>query len=278
MAIRGAQRIVKQVLPALRSQDGDGATVFRSIGLPKLSVLDPFLLLDEFHVAPPAGFPDHPHRGFGTVTYMLEGSFFHRDSKGNAGEIRAGGAQIMRAGKGVVHSEMPGPQGGRGLQLWVNLAAKDKMSPPTYQDIARVPQAQHDGVTVNIVAGEAFGVKSAVHLQPEITFLDISIPQGKSFQTTLPENDVAFAYVIQGSGVFGGSKTKASPKNVLVLDKVNAGDDLFQVENTDNDVLRVALISGRPLNEPIARHGPFVMNTREEIMQAFRDYNDGSFL
>lgn len=209
---------------------------------------------------------------------MLEGSFFHKDSKGNSGEIRTGGAQIMRAGKGVVHSEMPGPQGGRGLQLWVNLAAKDKLSIPTYQDLDRVPQAQHDGVTVNVISGESFGVKSPVELRPLTTFLDITVPRGKAFQTSIPEQQTAFVYIIEGSGVFGESKMRAGPKHLLVLNNdYNSGDSLV-AENPEAETLRFALIAGEPLKEPISRQGPFVMNTREEIVQAFQDFRSGAFL
>lgn len=184
----------------------------------------------------------------------------------------------MSAGRGVIHSEMPGPQGGRGLQLWVNLAAKDKMNVPTYRDIERVPQAQHDGLTINVVSGEAFGVQSSVDLRPSITFLDVTVPQGKSFETTIPATNTAFAYIIEGSGVFGGSKVKVGPKNLLVLGKDQNGGDGLIVENPDPAALRFALVSGEPINEPISRQGPFVMNTREEIMQAFRDYRNGTLM
>ncbi|XP_043710494.1 pirin-like protein [Telopea speciosissima] len=265
--------VVKKVLSKLQPH-GDGAFVRRSIGSKmELKSLDPFLMLDEFFVSAPAGFPNHPHRGFETVTYMLEGTFTHQDFAGHKGTIRAGDLQWMTAGRGMVHSEMPAEEGTqRGLQLWINLSSKDKMIKPKYQELRKedIKTAEKDGVEVRIIAGEAMGIRSPVFTQTPAMYLDFTLKPGAKWHQSIPESWNSFVYVIEGEGVFGtwnSSPTQAH--HVLVL---GPGDGLSAWNKSSSDLLRFALIGGQPLNEPIVQYGPFVMNTQAEIDQAFEDY------
>eukprot|EP01027_Heterolobosea_sp_BB2_P020827 GEZU01029745.1.p1 GENE.GEZU01029745.1~~GEZU01029745.1.p1 ORF type:complete len:292 (-),score=81.93 GEZU01029745.1:138-1013(-) len=285
MAAR-ASRAIQKVVSAMPSRDGEGANVNRVIGQPKLDMIDPFLMLDEFCVKPPGGFPNHPHRGFETVTYMTEGTFTHRDNKGNKGTIHPGDLQWMTAGRGIIHSEMPGTPGeNRGLQLWVNLPAKYKMMEPRYQDrkAAEIPSGQLDGVFFKVIAGTSNGVSSSLDLKTPVLFLDVTIQEkGKTFSTEVPKNYDGFVYVYQGQGVFGKDKTPGAPKQCLVLSSGSSSSsdndsDELNVENTSNEPLRFFVIAGQPIREPIARYGPFVMNTQQEIEQAFMDYRMGRF-
>ncbi|KAJ4957433.1 hypothetical protein NE237_024544 [Protea cynaroides] len=263
--------VVKRVNPNTQN-DGDGAVVRRSIGSMELRRLDPFLMLDEFAVTVPAGFPDHPHRGFETVTYMLEGAFTHQDFAGNKGTIRTGDVQWMTAGRGIVHSEMPVSEGvNRGLQLWINLASKDKMIEPKYQDMLKeeISRAEKDGVEVRIIAGECMGVKSPVFTRTPAMFLDFTLKPEAEWHQSIPESWNAFVYVIEGEGVFGS--LDASPAQAHQLLVMGSGDGL-SVWNKSSQPLRFALVGGQPLNEPIAQYGPFVMNTQAEIQKTFEDY------
>ncbi|XP_043710440.1 pirin-like protein [Telopea speciosissima] len=263
--------IIQRVIPNTQN-DGDGAIVRRSIGSMELRRLDPFLMLDEFVVTVPAGFPDHPHRGFETVTYMLEGAFTHQDFGGNKGTIRTGDVQWMTAGRGIVHSEMPVGEGvNRGLQLWINLSSKDKMIEPKYQDLLRedIKIAEKDGVEVRIIAGECMGVKSPVFTRTPAMYLDFTLKPGAEWQQSIPESWNAFVYVIEGEGVFGSLDT--SPQHAHQLLVLGSGDGLC-VWNKSSQQFRYALIGGQPLNEPVAQYGPFVMNTQAEIHKAFEDY------
>ncbi|EEC76516.1 hypothetical protein EE612_021629 [Oryza sativa] len=266
--------VVKKLL-AESQPEGDGATVRRSIGRYELRNLDPFLMLDEFSVSKPAGFPDHPHRGFETVTYMLEGAFTHQDFAGHKGTIGTGDVQWMTAGRGIVHSEMPAADGvQKGLQLWINLSSKDKMIEPRYQELMSkdISCAEKDGVEVKIIAGEAFGVRSPVYTRTPTMYMDFTMQPGSQLHQPIPEAWNAFVYIIDGEGVFG--REKASPATAHHCLVLGPGDGL-SVWNKSGEPLRFALVGGQPLNEPVVQHGPFVMNTRAEIQQAMEDYYYG---
>ncbi|CAA6659850.1 unnamed protein product [Spirodela intermedia] len=202
------RQVVKKVLSKSQSE-GDGATVRRSIGRPELKNLDPFLLLDEFSVAAPAGFPDHPHRGFETVTYMLEGAFTHQDFAGHKGTIGPATSRCwMTAGRGIIHSEMPAGEGvNKGLQLWINLSSKDKMIEPRYQELQSkdISKVVREGVEVRIIAGESFGVKSPVYTRTPTMYLDFTLKPGAKVHQRVPEGWTSFVYVVDGEGVFGSA-------------------------------------------------------------------------
>ncbi|KAM3327427.1 pirin-like protein isoform X1 [Capsicum chacoense] len=266
--------VVKKVL-ARAQNEGDGAIVRRSIGRPELQNLDPFLMLDEFNVSPPAGFPDHPHRGFETVTYMLQGAFTHQDFAGHKGTIRTGDVQWMTAGRGIVHSEMPaGPGSHKGLQLWINLSSKDKMTEPRYQELlhGNIPKAERDGVSVTILAGESMGVKSQIFTRTPTMYLDFTLKSASEHHQPIPESWNAFVYIVEGEGAFGSpDSTPTLAHHCLVL---GSGEGL-SVWNKSSKPLRFVLIGGQPINEPVVQYGPFVMNTKTEVMQAYQDYQLG---
>lgn len=281
-------RVVRKVRGRAAS-DGAGVKLTRVIGGPELPDLDPFLLLDEFGTDRPedylAGFPDHPHRGFETVTYMLDGRMRHRDNHGNEGLLVPGGVQWMTAGRGLVHSEMPEQDAGRmrGFQLWVNLPGRDKLSAPRYQEFApdRIPVARPaDGVEVRVVAGELVDgdgrpVRGPID-QPATSplYLDATLDAGVAWEHRLPEGHNAFAYVFEGEATLGtGDEARAVASQELAI---LGGGDLLRTEAGAAGA-RVLLVAGRPLREPVARHGPFVMNTRQELMQAFVDFQEGRF-
>jgi len=280
---RNVQRIVNPE-PTI---EGAGVKLKRSIATRSLNYLDPFLLFDHFGSDNPddyiAGFPMHPHRGIETVTYMLSGVVNHRDSIGHSGSIGAGDVQWMTAGSGIMHEEMPQVGGGRlnGFQLWVNLPARLKMTRPRYQEYAagKIPEVSaKDGVKIRVIAGmvgDAHGPVSEIALDP--TYLDISMPVEVSFAHPIPQGHTAFAYVYEGGGIFGVTGPEAGsavnqPKLVVFGD-----GDSVQVRATERGV-RFLLVSGKPLHEPIARYGPFVMNTEEEIKQALLDLRLGTFV
>ena len=227
-----------------------------------------------------AGFPEHPHRGFETVTYMLDGRMRHKDNHGNEGLLVPGSVQWMTAGRGLVHSEIPEQQEGRmrGFQLWVNLPAKDKMTAPRYQEFApeQIPSAQPaEGVSVKIIAGEVDGVRGPI-VQPgtDPIYLDIALSAKTAWQFVLPVGHNAFAYLFEGSASIGDGED-VRPLDAQEL-AVLGGGDTFAVRAGDHGA-RLILVAGRPINEPVARHGPFVMNTRQELMQAFVDFQEGRF-
>lgn len=265
--------VVKKVL-AESQPEGQGATVRRSIGRHELRNLDPFLLLDEFTVSKPAGFPDHPHRGFETVTYMLEGAFTHQDFAGHKGTIRTGDVQWMTAGRGIVHSEMPAGDGvHKGLQLWINLSSKDKMIEPRYQeleskDISR-GESEDGGVEARVIAGEALGAASPVYTRTPTMYVDFTMRPGSHLHQPVPEGWNAFVYVVDGEGVFG--RETATAHYCLVL---GPGDGV-SVWNRSTRPLRFVLVAGQPLGEPVVQHGPFVMNSRAQIQKAMEDYYYG---
>lgn len=277
---RPGERSVERVVTAQRTSDGAGVRLNRALGGGALSMLDPFLLLDEFQSDDPndylAGFPDHPHRGFETVTYMIEGAMEHRDSVGNRGRLVAGSAQWMTAGRGLVHSEMPKQERGLmwGFQLWVNLPRARKMIPPRYQDIAPglIPETNVDGARTRVVAGSAFGLTGPVSgIDVEPIFLDVTVTKGVRFSTPLPEGHNAFVFVTDGAVRLGPSNREVRRGQLAVL--ARGGDRLSATCDAQSG--RMLVLAGRPLNEPVARRGPFVMSTEEELRQAFDDYRSG---
>lgn len=275
------QRKLEQVVRGLDVSDGAGVNLKRIIGVPLLKEIDPFLLLDEFRSDDPddyiGGFPAHPHRGFETVTYMKYGSFRHRDSHGHEGILRDGGVQYMTAGRGVIHSEMPEMKDGLlwGYQLWVNLPAALKMIEPAYQDIPAtgIPIVEGEGRRVVVIAGEVDGQGGAMQTLHPITYLDVELEKGARFQFAPSPTANSFLHVHSGTIVApfddGGRDTLRSGEGALCV----RGDDVA-VQAAEGSA-GFLFLSSEPLNEPIERGGPFVMNTREELEQAFRDYQDG---
>lgn len=279
-------RTIQQTIPAVHTIEGGGFVVHRPFPTRMLMDFDPFLLLDEMGPVDYApgeakGAPDHPHRGFETVTYMLEGRFGHRDSAGHAGVLRPGDVQWMTAGAGVVHSEMPDPafirDGGRvhGLQLWVNLPQRDKMIAPRYQEIPseQIPTATSaDGkVYVKVIAGEALGVQARIETRTPILYQHFTLEPGASIVHPVPRDYRVFAYPLAGTGLYGPTRQALDAQRMIVF----AEDGEAIALAAANEPLDVLLIGGVPLNEPIVRHGPFVMNTEGEIRQAILDYQAG---
>jgi redox-sensitive bicupin YhaK (pirin superfamily) len=273
-------RTVAHVHKGQTTSDGAGVRLVRMLGTAQLPDLDPFLMLDAFGSDKPgdyiAGFPDHPHRGFETVTYMLDGRMRHRDNHGHEGLLGPGSVQWMSAGRGIVHSEMPEQVEGlmRGFQLWLNLPARDKMSPPRYQEYAaeQIPVfAPSAGVRVKVIAGrlgDAVGVIEQPATAP--VYLDVALGAGAEMALPVPRGHSAFVHVYEGAAQVQDTRVAAS--ELAVFDD---GDGV-RVKGGDG-VTRLLLIAGRPLHEPVARHGPFVMNTQAELVQAFNDYRAGRF-
>ena len=278
-------RGVERVVLGQPTSDGAGVKLTRVLTQPLQKRLDPFLMLDAFGSDAASdyigGFPSHPHRGFETVTIMLEGRMRHQDSVGNVGLLEPGSVQWMTAGRGIIHSEMPEQEEGRmsGFQLWVNLAAKDKMTAPAYRDVppAAVPRvALDEGVTVRVIAGRAFGIDGAVQRPTtEPLVLDLTLPAGRSFEAVLPAGHNAFAYVYGGGTVSigGDAPTRVDSDRMAILANDAQADGVRLVAERD---ARVLLVAGAPLNEPIAQYGPFVMNTTAELHQAVADFQRGA--
>ena len=275
------QRGIRNIVPSFPTQDGAGVRLLRSLGSRSLPELDPFLMLDEIRSEDPndwiAGFPAHPHRGFETVTYMLEGAMEHADSEGNHGTLTEGSIQWMTAGRGIVHSEMPLRREGRlwGFQLWINLPASKKMMEPRYQDIAasEVPEvALPGGGTARVLAGEAFGAVGPVQgIVTEPLFLDITLEPGQAASAPAPRGHSAFVYVVTGHARVGTENIRV-PRSTLV--SLSEGERV-SVTSAGDEPLRFLLLAARPIGEPVVRYGPFVMNTAEEIEQAVSDYRSG---
>ncbi|APP81377.1 pirin family protein [Xanthomonas hortorum pv. vitians] len=276
-----------QVLRTIRgmpTSDGAGVKLTRVIGTQQLPDLDPFLMLDEFGTDKAedylAGFPSHPHRGFETVTYMLDGRMRHKDNHGNEGLLTPGSVQWMTAGRGLIHSEMPEQESGRmrGFQLWVNLPARDKMTEPKYQEYApeSIPIAHPaPGVTVKVIAGTVGEVRGPI-VQPatDPLYLDIALAPNVSWDYVLPSGHNAFAYAFEGALTVGeGDASRALPAQELAV--LGGGERLTLHAGAEG--AQLILVAGRPLNEPVMRHGPFVMNTKQELMQAFVDFQEGRF-
>jgi redox-sensitive bicupin YhaK (pirin superfamily) len=281
-------RTLTNVIPGLETSDGAGVKLRRSIGSTQSNRLDPFLMLDEFGTDQPedyiAGFPPHPHRGFETVTYMIDGHMRHEDHMGNVGELTEGGVQWMTAGRGVIHSEMPQQEEGlmRGFQLWVNLPAAEKMKPASYRDIPAtdIPVAKVDGGRIRVIAGnfatdngDVVGPIQGLTTAP--VFYDVELAAGKTFETALPATHSAFVYSYEGDVSIGND----SEQRVLTTQSagvLSVGDLLRVTANSES--ARFVVLAGIPLNEPVVQRGPFVMNTREEIEQAVQDYQNGSLV
>jgi redox-sensitive bicupin YhaK (pirin superfamily) len=285
----GGTRAVAGIVNSIQTLEGGGFLVRRPFPKASFSDFDPFLLLDEMgpmDVAPgeAKGAPDHPHRGFETVSYMLAGDLEHKDSRGHAGRLRAGDVQWMTAGAGVIHAEMPSREfartGGRmhGFQLWVNLPKRDKMMPPRYQEIpaSQIPKATSaDGrVKVSVIAGEAMGQQAVVETRTPIIYLHYTIEPGAAVTQKVPDSYNAFAYIVEGEGLFGADGERVGDGQMVLF--AQDGDEV-RIENRPDvkTTLEVLLIAGVPLNEPVARYGPFVMNTEREIRQAIEDYQQG---
>ncbi len=273
-------RTVKNIINAQRTQEGAGVFIWRSIGKPELPELDPFLLLDSFGTDNPddyiAGFPDHPHRGFETVTYMIHGQMRHKDSTGGEGLLGPGSVQWMTAGRGIVHSEMPEQKEGKmqGFQLWVNLPAKDKMCPPRYQDIdpEDVPETTTEtGAVIRVLTGSANGVTGPVtNISVDPLYIDVALNAGGSHTQPIKPGHTAMVYAFDGAVEVGGTHVGL---NQLAL--LSDGDEVTLTSETGG---RAIVVAGRPIGEPIARYGPFVMNTEGEIRKAIHDFQTGNFL
>ncbi len=294
--VRGVARIVR----GMPTSDGAGVKLTRVIGQPQLPELDPFLLLDEFGTDNPgdyiAGFPEHPHRGFETVTYMLDGRMRHRDNHGHEGVLAPGSVQWMTAGRGIVHSEMPEQQEGRmrGFQLWINLPAREKMTAPNYQEYGseRIPSmAVKDGARVKVIAGRVGEVAGPI-AQPatDPLYLDVALDAGVELSQTLPAGHAAFLYVYEGAVRVGAGESAATvgAHELAVLSEgeivrlegrqgTSSAPEGVAASSRQAGPSRLILVAGRPLREPVAKYGPFVMNTREELAQAFEDYQNGKF-
>lgn len=275
------QAKLTRFIPAMETSEGAGVTVLRSIGIPALRNYDPFMLLDQISSDNPddyiAGFPSHPHRGFNTFTYMIDGDMEHKDSMGNTGKLGPGGAQWMKAASGVIHSEMPKQENGlmRGFQLWINLPAANKMDAPEYQEYRSdaFPVVETPDYTVKVLIGR-FGDADApiVDNITDVSYFDVQLGAGKHFQHGLPAEHNSFLYVFEGSGQFN---RQTIPSNTLIeLGTEDNAPDFIAGEQG----ARFLLVSGKPVNESVVQYGPFVMNSREEIDQAMRDYQSNNFV
>jgi redox-sensitive bicupin YhaK (pirin superfamily) len=272
-------REIERTVAGTRTRDGAGVALRRTLGGRELPMLDPFLMLDEIHSDRPedwqAGFPDHPHRGFETVSYLIAGTFEHADSVGNRGVIGPGAAQWMTAGRGIIHSEMPRQEPGRdlwGLQLWVNLPAADKMTRPRYQELApaQIPLLDAGGARVRLVAGSVDGRRGPIEdIRVAPTMLDATLPPRGRLQLALPGGHAAFLQALSGEVAIGTRRQRVGDGALAVL-----GPGSALVVESDAGA-RILLLAAAPIREPVARRGPFVMNTDEEIRQAISDYRSG---
>ena len=272
-------RKVVQLVHAAPVTEGAGVTVHRTIGTRELRHLDPFLMLDHFSSDNPneyiAGFPDHPHRGFITLTYMLDGHLQHEDSMGNKGDLRAGAIQWMKAASGVIHSEMPQQSDGlmRGFQLWINLPSGEKMSDPAYQEFSAdaVPEIAVNGARLRIISGTHGDARGPIKdPNTDVRYFDVSLSKGAMFTHELPSAMTAFIYVFEGHALMGNRQVTTHS-----LARLSTGNSLIVKAEVET---RFILLAGLPIEEPIVQYGPFVMNTREEIEQAFLDYRDGNLV
>jgi quercetin 2,3-dioxygenase len=275
-------RELQALTSGLPVTDGDGVKMTRIIGTPELNMLDPFLLLDTFESNQAqnyiGGFPDHPHRGFETVTYLLAGRMRHKDNAGHEGVIEPGGVQWMTAGSGIIHSEMPEQENGllQGFQLWINLPASEKMQPPAYQEFpANNIAVEHldNGIEVRVIAGSTNNGTTGPVINHYVNpiYMDILLPEGQVFEQTVGASDNVFIFVIKGALSVGDSTQKIGRHQLGIL---HDGD---QAVVTANKTSQFLLVAARPLNEPVARGGPFVMNTKAEILQAFEDFKQNKF-
>ena len=277
-------RQIEHLYAGVDTQDGAGVKLTRVLTQQLQERLDPYLMLDNFKSHNPddyvAGFPNHPHRGFETITYMITGRMRHRDSAGNEGLLQNGGVQWMTAASGVIHSELPEQENGamEGFQLWLNLPAKDKMNDPWYKDFQSddLPKySTEDGVDVTVIAGQSYGIEGAVTRDiTEPTYLDIHLPAGSSFSQAIPADHNAFAFVYRGKVDIEGREVPT--KTMAILENNDSADGIVITADSSEDT-KVILITGRPLGEPIVQYGPFVMNSQQKIMQAVTDFQSGKF-
>jgi hypothetical protein len=280
--VENKSRVIERIVEGVATSDGAGVKLTRVLAGNLQKRLDPFLMLDAFASENPddyiAGFPDHPHRGFETVTYMLDGHMRHRDSAGNEGLLQSGGVQWMTAGRGVIHSEIPEQVDGlmEGFQLWLNLPAQHKMSAPWYRDFPSTAIPEYvtpKGVTVRVIAGTSNGVTGAVTREiTEPLYLDIHVPAGAEFSTALADTHNTFIYVYRGTVMVGD--TRVESRRMGILGNTPGTDNVTLSAKED---VRLILVAGKPLNEPIVQYGPFVMNTQQEIHQAMNDFRNGHF-
>jgi redox-sensitive bicupin YhaK (pirin superfamily) len=277
-------RQIEHLYAGVDTQDGAGVKLTRVLTQKLQERLDPYLMLDNFKSHNPddyvAGFPNHPHRGFETITYMITGRMRHRDSAGNEGLLQNGGVQWMTAASGVIHSELPEQENGamEGFQLWLNLPAKDKMNDPWYKDFQSddLPKySTEDGVDVTVIAGQSHGIEGAVTRDiTEPSYLDIYLPAGTSFSQAIPADHNAFVFVYRGTIEIAGETV---PTKTMAILENNADTDGVTITADSSEDTKVILITGRPLGEPIVQYGPFVMNNQQEIMQAVTDFQSGKF-
>ena len=271
------KRKIKKIIEGIDTSDGAGVKLRRIIGGPDLNMLDPFLLFDEFGSENPddyiAGFPPHPHRGFETITYMLNGKFRHKDSAGNEGLLTEGSVQWMTAGRGVIHSEMPEKTDGlaRGFQLWLNLPKKLKMIDPSYNDIPshNIPEVNIDGGKVRIISGTYKGIEGPGLPHTGMCYFDVILNPSKGIDISLDNFWNTFIYVYSGEAIIENETIQKGQLAVL------SEKGLLNFTSNKKSILKCIVISGEPLNEPVARGGPFVMNTKEEVLKAFNDYQQG---
>jgi hypothetical protein len=277
-------RLVKKVARSRPTLEGAGVRLRRAFGNADVPLYDPFLMLDDFHSDKPddyiAGFPWHPHRGIETVTYMISGTVEHGDSLGNSGAIHSGDVQWMTAGSGIIHQEMPQRQNGTlwGLQLWVNLPAKNKMMKPRYRDVKAQDLAEHkleSGVRVRVIAGKFKGIAGPVKdIISDPEYLDITVPEGATFEHSIKREHTVFSYLLEGNGIFDPDRQHSISAEHVVL--FGSGDKVMI--SSESGPLRFVLISGKPIGEPVAWYGPIVMNTEEELARAFEEYKNGTFI
>lgn len=275
------QNTASRVIPAITVPEGAGVTVERSIGSSSLRNYDPFMLLDHFSSDNPndyiAGFPDHPHRGFSTFTYMIDGFIEHKDSMGNTGNLGPGSAQLMKAASGIIHSEMPKQENGlmRGFQLWINLPARHKMDTPEYQEYAvdDFPIVTGNGYQAKVLIGTFENVQAPITDDiTEVEYIDVQLDAEHSFSHSIPAGHNSFLYVFEGDGKLGG---KTVPGNTLVIP---SRQDSEMTLTAGKQGARFIIASGKPINESIVQYGPFVMNNREEIDQAIQDFQSNNFV
>ena len=272
---------IKQIIDPIETSDGAGVKLKRSIGTSQIDYFDPFLMLDEFGSENSEdyikGFPPHPHRGIETVTYMLSGEFEHKDSAGGQGKMSPGDVQWMKTGRGIIHSEMPAMENGKlhGFQLWINMPSDLKKNKPEYLyiDSEKIPCYQDNEKSIKIIAGEYLNIEGSVtnhNVNP--TYFDVELEEGKIIDFEIPEENNSFIYLVEGKIKIGDEENYDLENSKLIL--LEKGNKLAITSETKSKFL---LISGKPIKEPIARGGPFVMNTRQEVQQAIQDFNNGSF-
>jgi redox-sensitive bicupin YhaK (pirin superfamily) len=272
---------IKQIIDPIETSDGAGVKLKRSIGTSQIDYFDPFLMLDEFGSENSEdyikGFPPHPHRGIETVTYMLNGEFEHKDSAGGQGKMSPGDVQWMKTGRGIIHSEMPAMENGKlhGFQLWINMPSDLKKNKPEYLyiDSEKIPCYQDNEKSIKIIAGEYLNIEGSVtnhNVNP--TYFDVELEEGKIVDFEIPEENNSFIYLVEGKIKIGDEENNDLENSKLIL--LEKGNKLVVTSETKSKFL---LISGKPIKEPIARGGPFVMNTRQEVQQAIEDFNNGNF-